>query len=343
VDARPAAPADRARTRGEPRPLTPRTSGSSRRLITVEHLTKYYGATRALDDVSFTIERGEIAALLGPNGSGKSTLLRIVTGYFSPTAGRALVAGLDVGEAPVAARRHIGYLPEQVSLYPDLTVRRYLHFVAEVKGISGGGRRRAVDELLERCAIGEMADRLVGRLSKGYRQRVGLAQALLGGPEVLILDEPTVGLDPVQTVEMRALVRTLTGRTVLLSTHVLSEAAALCSRVVILARGRLVAEDTAAGLARRLEGLGRLTVRVEGPPEAVRAALAAIPGVARVEPAAPDDRAGTVFAVLAPDPERVQRQLAAAMVARGWPLLEVRATPPTLEDLFVRVVGGATA
>ena len=287
--------------------------------------------------------RGEIAALLGPNGSGKSTVMRILTGYFSPTSGRARVAGIDVGQDPLGARRHIGYLPEQVTVYPDLTVRRYLGFVAEVKGVSGPARRRMVDEIVERCALGEVADRLTGKLSKGYRQRVGLAQALLGDPDVLILDEPTVGLDPVQTVEMRELIRELAGRTVLLSTHILSEASALCSRVIILAKGRLVAEDTAGGLAERLGGLGRLTVRVDGPPEAVAAALAALPGVARVEREATDGLAGSTFAVHAADPGPVQRQLAAAMVAHGWTLLEVRASPPTLEDLFVRLVGDRAA
>jgi ABC-2 type transport system ATP-binding protein len=289
--------------------------------------------------VSFGVARGEVAALLGPNGSGKSTVMRVLTGYFSPTAGRACVGGVDVAERPVAARRQIGYLPEQVTLYPDLTVRRYLLFVAQVKGLDGRAARAAVDGVVESCGLREVAHRFTGKLSKGFRQRVGLAQALLGEPDVLVLDEPTVGLDPVQTVEMRNLLRALTGRTVLLSTHILSEASALCSRVVILARGRLVAEDSAAGLARRLEGLGRLTLRVDGPAEAVGRALAALPGVAGVEPSPPDGQPGTRFVVRAPEPDAVQRRLAAAVVAAGWTLLEVRADPPTLEDLFVRAVG----
>jgi ABC-2 type transport system ATP-binding protein len=307
-------------------------------LIVAEHLTKFYGTTRAVDDVSFRVERGEVAALLGPNGSGKSTVMRILTGFFSPTAGRAWIGGVDVTEQPAAARRRVGYLPEQVALYPELTVRRYLGFVAEVKGLGAAARRRAVGEAIERCGLAEVADRHTGKLSKGYRQRVGLAQALVADPEVLVLDEPTVGLDPVQTVEMRALLRRLTDRTVLLSTHILSEASALCSRIVILSRGRLVAQDSPEALARRLEGAGRLAVRVDGPPEAVAAALAALPGVARVERAAPDGLPGTAFSVHAHDPEPVQRAVAAAMVGGGWTLLEVRATPPTLEDLFVWLV-----
>jgi ABC-2 type transport system ATP-binding protein len=225
-----------------------------------------------------------------------------------------------------------------VSLYPELTVRRYLAFVAQVKGLGGGVARRAVDRVIEECGLARTAHRYTGTLSKGYRQRVGLAQALVGEPSLLVLDEPTVGLDPMQTVEMRDLLRALAGRTVLLSTHILSEAAALCSRIVILARGRLVAEDTAVGLARRLEGLGRLSVRVEGPRDAVAAALAAVPGVAAVEPGASDGRAGEVYVLRAAEPEAVQRQLAPLVVGRGWTLLEVRADAPTLEDLFVRLV-----
>jgi len=310
-------------------------------LIRVEHLTKFYGSTRAVDDVSFTVQRGEVAALLGPNGSGKSTLMRTLTGFFSPTAGRVLVDGVDVAERPAAARRRVGYLPEQVALYPELTVRRYLAFVGEVKGLGGRARRAAVDGVLGRCGLVDVADRLTGKLSKGYRQRVGLAQALVGDPEVLVLDEPTVGLDPVQTVEMRNLLRTLAGRTVLLSTHILSEASALCSRIVILAHGRLVAEDTPEGLARRLAGVARLTLRVDGPREAVAAALASLPGVRRVEAMPTDGQPGAVFAVFAADAEPVQRALGGAVLARGWTLLEVAVSVPSLEDLFVRLVASA--
>ena len=308
-------------------------------MIAVEHVTKDYGAFRALDDVSFSLEAGTVTALLGPNGSGKSTVMRLVTGYFSPTGGHVRVGGRDMSTEPAAARRQIGYLPEQVSLYPDLTVRRYLLFVAGVKGLAGRSRRPAVEQVLGRCNLTSVADRLTGKLSKGYRQRVGLAQALLGDPPVLVLDEPLVGLDPVQAVEMRALLQGLRGRTVLLSTHVLSEASALCSRVVILARGRLLADDTPEGLARRVEGLGRVEVRVDGPPEAVRACLAGLPGVTGVEPRGADGQAGVVFVVRARDPEPVQRQVAAAIVGAGWTLLEIRAGPVALEDLFVGLLG----
>ncbi len=293
---------------------------------------------RAVDDVSFSVERGDVAALLGPNGSGKSTVMRCLIGYFSPTSGRARVAGVDVVAGSLEARRRVGYLPEQVMLYPELTPRRYLTFVAEVKGLGGTTRRRAVDEMLERCGLTAMANRLCGKLSKGYRQRVGLAQALLGNPDVLVLDEPTVGLDPVQTVEMRTLVRELASCTVLLSTHVLAEASALCNRVVILSKGRLVAEDTPAGLARRLEAAQRLLIRVDGPVGEVTAALGALPGVSGVESLPADGQAGHGLILLAADPEPVQRALAATVVAGGWTLLEVRPITPSLEDLFVRAV-----
>jgi ABC-2 type transport system ATP-binding protein len=309
-------------------------------VISVEHLTKYYGATRAVEDVSFNVPAGTVAALLGPNGSGKSTLMRVLTGYLSATAGRVSVGGIDVSDRPLAARRQIGYLPEQVSLYPELTVQRFLSFVAAVKGLGGGARRRAVAEVIDRCGLADVARKLTGKLSKGYRQRVGLAQALVGDPPLLVLDEPTVGLDPVQTVEMRGLLRSLTGRTVLLSTHILSEASALCSHILILHRGRLLAEDTPDGLGRRLADVARLMVRVEGPPAEVAAALAALPDVTRVDETA-EGPPGTLFAVFAHDPLPVQRRIAATVVGRGWTLLEVRSDPPTLEDLFVRLVAPA--
>jgi ABC-2 type transport system ATP-binding protein len=307
-------------------------------VLSVERLTKDYGPLRALDDVSFRVERGEVAALLGPNGSGKSTLMRVLTGYFAATAGHVRVDGHAVGEQPAAARRRVGYLPEQVSLYPELTVRRTLEFVAAVKGLVGRARRVAVEEAIARCGLAEVADRLAGKLSKGYRQRVGLAQALVGDPPLLVLDEPTVGLDPVQTREMRALLVGLTGqRTVLLSTHVLSEASALCTRVVILANGRLIADETPAALSRRVAGLGRLLVRVEGPPTDVAAALRALPGVLAVEQE-PGDGPGAVFVVRCHEPDPVRRRVAGTVVGGGWILLELRTEAVGLEDLFVRLL-----
>jgi ABC-2 type transport system ATP-binding protein len=313
--------------------------GTDTPLIVVEHLTKYYGATRAVADVSFGVRAGEVAALLGPNGSGKSTVMRCLIGYFSPTSGRVLIDGEDAAERPTAARRRIGYLPEQVMLYPDMTVRRYLRFVAGAKGLDGLVARGAVEAVIERCALGGVVDRHAGKLSKGYRQRVGLAQALLGDPDVLILDEPTVGLDPMQTVEMRTLLRGLDGVTVLLSTHLLAEASQLCQRVIVLKQGQLAAEDTPEGLARRLAWVGRVLARVDGPDEAVRAALGAMPGVSEVERTGEGGAGGTTYLLRTQQPREVQRRLAAVVVENGWTLLEVRSEEPTLEDLFVRLVG----
>lgn len=264
--------------------------------------------------------------------------MRCLIGFFSPTAGRIRVNGVDVAGRPVAARRQIGYLPESVMLYPELSVRRYLAFVAGMKGLGGSTRRAAIDAVLVQCGLADVAARQTGKLSKGYRQRVGLAQALLGDPEVLVLDEPTVGLDPVQTVELRALVRGLAGRTVLLSTHILSEAAALCSQVVILKQGRLVAVDTPDELARRVERAGAVVVGIDGPTEAVRALLAALPGVSGIERL--EGRPGaTTFRLTTAAAEPVQRAIASAVVERGWTLVEVRQEVPTLEELFMRLVG----
>jgi ABC-2 type transport system ATP-binding protein len=312
--------------------------GTDAPLIAVEQLTKYYGPTRAVGDVSFTIGRGEIAGLLGPNGSGKSTLMRCLVGFLAPTSGRVRIAGVDVGEQAVRARGRVGYLPEQVTLYPELTVQRYLHFVGGVKGLAGRALRTATDRVIAACGLVDVAGRANGKLSKGYRQRVGLAQALLGDPDLLVLDEPTVGLDPVQTVELRGLLRGLERCTVLLSTHLLAEASQLCQRVVVLKEGRLVADDTPDALARRLDWTRRVVVRIDGPADAVRLALAGIAGVTGVEVMASGEAPGTTYRVQAETPREVQRRLAAVVVEAGWTLLEVRAEDPTLEDLFVRVV-----
>jgi ABC-2 type transport system ATP-binding protein len=292
--------------------------------------------------VSFRVGRGEVIGLLGPNGSGKTTIMRILTGFFPPTAGHARVAGFDAGDQSLALRRKIGYLPESVVLYPDMRVQRFLQFCADVRGINGARKRARVDGVMHDCGLREVAGRLIGTLSKGYRQRLGLAQALLHEPEVLILDEPTLGLDPRQIIEIRGLVRALRGRTtVLLSTHVLPEVSMTCERVVIIDRGSIVAEDTAEALARRVEGSARSLVRVEGPADEVRAVLGGIRGVDRVELAdgvAPHTAGVCGFIAHASAGEPVRKAIAAAVVGRGWGLVEVRPLALSLEDLFVRLV-----
>ena len=313
-------------------------------MIEVNELTKYFGKIRAVDRVSFSVKRGDVVGLLGPNGSGKTTLMRILTGFFPPTSGRASIGGCDVQTDSLGVRRRLGYVPEHVVLYPELPVRRFLAFVADVKGVERHLQRARVDEFMAACGLDEVAGRLIGKLSRGYRQRVAIAQALLNDPEVLILDEPTVGLDPRQTVEVRSLIRTLGSmRTVLISSHILPEVSLLCGRVIIVDGGRVVAEDTAAALARRVEGATRTLIRVEGPPDVVAQALRTLDGIERVDPASEGTsdaaRAGTAFVVVSSDGETARREIATLVVQRGWGLLEVRPLEPSLEELFVRLLG----
>jgi len=309
-------------------------------MIVVDRLSKQFGATRAVDGVSFHVERGEIIGLLGPNGSGKTTIMRILTGFFPPTSGSATVAGLDVTTDALALREQVGYLPETAALYPDMRVHAFLRFCADVRRMRGQGARRRVAKVMDDCGLADVGDRLVGNLSKGYRQRVGLAQALLHEPAVLILDEPTVGLDPRQIIEIRALIARLRGHTtVLLSTHILPEVSTTCDRVVIIDRGHIVAEDTAAALARQVAGSAQTLITVDGPSAAVSAAVEAVPGVERVElKNGAGDGSTSMIAYSASGDGSVRKAIAAAVVQHGWGLLEVRPLSLTLEDLFVRLV-----
>jgi ABC-2 type transport system ATP-binding protein len=308
-------------------------------VITVEHLTKEFGSIRAVQDVTFTVPVGSTVGLLGPNGSGKTTIMRILTGFFPPTRGRAWVGGIEVGEDSLGARRKVGYLPESVALYPDMLVRQFLEFCADVRRLRGPHRRARLDGIRDDCRLADVWQRQIGMLSKGYRQRVGLAQALLHEPDVLVLDEPTVGLDPRQVVELRALIGGLRGRTtVLLSTHILSEVATTCDSVVILDRGRVIAENPAADLMHGPHAGTQVLVRVGGPAPAVQAALTALPGVERVVIDAESAGAATAFIVHTPATEEIRASIAALIVGRGWSLLEVRPLNPTLEDVFVRLV-----
>ncbi len=233
-------------------------------MIEVQHLTKQYGRVTAVNDISFRVERGEILGFLGPNGAGKTTTMRILTGYMPATDGKAVVAGFDVFDQPIEAKRRTGYLPETPPLYPDMTVKEYLDFVAKIKGVPPDGRRDRIRQVMERVRIAEMADRMCSKLSKGYRQRVGLAQAIIHNPDVLILDEPTAGLDPKQIIETRNLIKELAGdHTIVLSTHILPEVSQTCERVVIINKGRVVAEDTPQNLTARLRGSETLYVQVD--------------------------------------------------------------------------------
>ncbi|HVB37625.1 MAG TPA: ABC transporter ATP-binding protein, partial [Vicinamibacterales bacterium] len=274
---------------------------------------------------------------LGPNGAGKTTTMRILTGYMPATAGKALVAGFDVFDQPLEAKRRTGYLPETPPLYPDMTVREYLTFVASLKGIPGRDRRASVTQAMERTRVADMADRHCAKLSKGYRQRVGLAQAIIHNPDVLILDEPTAGLDPKQIIETRQLIKDLAGNhTIILSTHILPEVAQTCQRVVIINHGRVVAIDTPDNLTARLRGSETLYVQVDAGGADVSAALAQVPGVARVAAAGPQGGAAGYEVESARDQD-VRRALARTVVERGWGLLELRPMRMSLEEIFLHL------
>jgi ABC-2 type transport system ATP-binding protein len=302
-------------------------------MIEVTGLGRRFGDTVALADVSFRVAPGEIVGFLGPNGAGKTTTMKILTCSLAPSSGRAVVAGHDVGAEPLAVRRKVGFMPEHVPLYPDNAVHEYLCFVADLKGVPRGEVEPHLEEIEVRTGLADVRRRLIGHLSKGYRQRVGLAQALVGDPDILILDEPTAGLDPHQIVEIRELVRGFRGRrTVLLSSHILGEVSLLCERVLILDRGRLVAEADPRELARRLDGHSRVRLVWTGAPDEVRAALAAVDGVVEVDPR--DDGAEVV---LAGDPAELRPRLVETVIAAGGRLQQLEDRTPTLEDLFLRL------
>jgi ABC-2 type transport system ATP-binding protein len=303
-------------------------------MIEVVGLTKFYGEVKALEEVTFDVRRGEILGFLGPNGAGKTTTMRILTGFLSPTSGTAKVAGYDVVENSLEVRRLTGYLPETVPLYGEMRVRDYLGYMARIRGISRRSLRERVDYVMERCGLTQVADRLIGHLSKGYRQRVGIAQALVHDPQVLILDEPTIGLDPVQVREMRQLIKSMAGeRTIILSTHILPEVSMTCERVLIIHRGRIVAEDTPEGLSRRLQQSERILVRLARPPSQPLRAFSQLDGVVRVESVGDN-----LFAIETPPGNDIRERVAEFVVQNGWGLLELRREELTLEDIFVNLV-----
>jgi len=306
-------------------------------LIEVQHLTKRYGPVTAVNDVSFTVERGEILGFLGPNGAGKTTTMRVLTGYMPPSEGKAIVAGYDVLEQPIEAKRRTGYLPETPPLYPDMTVREYLTFVARIKGVPRKESKSRIGGMMQKMRIDDVADRPCGKLSKGYRQRVGLAQAMLHNPDVLILDEPTAGLDPKQIIETRELIKGLAGdHTIILSTHILPEVSQTCQRVVIINKGKVVAVDTPDNLTSRLRGSETMYLQVDAQGADAAAVLQRVAGVKRV--AVADTKQQIVgFEIDSETGHDVRRELAAAVVGRGWGLLEMRPMRMSLEEIFLHV------
>ena len=304
-------------------------------MIEVQHLTKRYGRVTAVNDVSFRVERGEILGFLGPNGAGKTTTMRILTGYMPATEGKAIVAGFDVFDQPLEAKRRTGYLPETPPLYPDMSVSEYLDFVARIKGVPSADRHARVQYVMGRTRISDMANRLCGKLSKGYKQRVGLASALIHNPDVLILDEPTAGLDPKQIIETRELIKELAGdHTIILSTHILPEVAQTCQRVVIINKGHVVAVDTPDNLTARLRGSETMYLQVDAAGADPADSLARVAGVTRVVEA--DRRDGMIgFEVDSESGRDVRRDLARTVVSSGWGLLEMRPMRMSLEDVFL--------
>ena len=309
-------------------------------MIEVQKLTKHYGPVTAIRDVSFRVAPGEIVGFLGPNGAGKTTAMRILSCFMPATSGAARVAGYDVFRQSMEVRRRIGYLPENVPLYTDMRVAPYLDFVAEVKGVGRAERRGRIAEVMERCLITDVQNRLIGKLSKGYRQRVGLAQAIVSDPEVLILDEPTIGLDPRQITEIRSLIKSLAGKhTVILSTHILPEVSMVCTGVVIINKGSIVAQGPIDTLVQQFFPTARVEVEIVGPPAAVRSGIGGIPGVVSVEELAVTNGAGR-YVVESSRERDVRGEIFQVAAQQQWKLLELRRVGTTLEEVFIRVVAG---
>ena len=307
-------------------------------MIEVENLTKAYGQVTAVDHVSFSVNKGEILGFLGPNGAGKTTTMRILTGYMPASSGTARVAGFDVFTDSMEVRRHIGYLPEAPPVYPDMSVTAYLDFVLRIKNVPTERRAARIDDALAKTSLGDKRKTLIKHLSRGYKQRVGLAQALVHDPDVIVLDEPTVGLDPKQIIEVRHLIKNLaSSHTIILSTHILPEVSMTCDRVVIINKGKIAAVDTPLNLTTQLNSGQRIQVEAQAPEQALQQALSQIPGASRVqlEPARAD---GHVAATIEAAPGQDLRSVVASkIVEKGWPLFELRGVSMSLEDIFLEL------
>jgi ABC-2 type transport system ATP-binding protein len=303
-------------------------------MIEVLEVTKRYGEHTAIERVTFTVDKGEVLAFLGPNGAGKTTTMRILTCFLPATEGIARVAGFDCFEQPMEVKRRIGYLPETPPVYQELTVMEYLTFVGRIKGMAAGDLRHGLDRTVERLSLGDVRHRLIANLSRGYKQRVGMAQALLHDPPVLILDEPTVGLDPKQIIEIRELIKNLAGsHTIILSTHILPEATAVCQRVVIISHGRIVAVDTPDRLSARLRQSEKVSVTVRMPPADAADRFRTLPGIVSVFESS-ESGAFLLECELGRD---VRDDIARFVVTQGWGLLELKTVSMTLEDVFLRL------
>lgn len=307
-------------------------------MIEVKDLTKFYGRTKAIDSVTFDVREGEILGFLGPNAAGKTTTMRIITCFMPASSGTVKVKGYDVFDDSMEVRKRIGYLPEHPPLYLDMEVKGYLDFVSTIKGVEKNRRKQRIDDSIEKCGLGTVRDKRIGNLSKGFRQRVGLAQALIHDPEILILDEPTIGLDPKQIIEVRDLIKGLAGdHTVVLSTHILPEVSMTCDRVVIIDKGTVVAEGSPDDLTSQLKGSDKLRVSVDGPWDEVRDHLGSIDGVVTVSLLGKDPRGTLKLSVESAAGRDVRSSVSRAVVERGWGLLELATESMSLEDIFLQL------
>ena len=307
-------------------------------MIKIEHLVKNYGTNCAVDDISFEIAQGEIVGFLGPNGAGKSTTMNMLTGYLSSSSGSITIDGVDVLENPLAAKKMVGYLPEQPPLYLDMTVREYLNFAYDLKGCTFN-REKHLKEICDIVKISDVYGRVIRNLSKGYRQRVGIAQALVGNPDIIIFDEPTVGLDPKQIIEIRNLIRTL-GRdhTVILSTHILQEVQACCDRILIINKGKIVADERTENISRAVENNRRFTVKICGPQKEVLTMLKSRPGIVYAEAMPTRDGEAYVYMIESEVGVDIRKSLFYALAERNWPMIGLEAQGMSLEDIFITIV-----
>ena len=308
-------------------------------MIEINGLSKVFGTQRAVDDVSFRVEEGEIMGFLGPNGAGKSTTMNIITGYLSATSGTCRVNGIDILENPLEAKRNIGFLPEMPPLYTDMTVKEYLSFIYDLKGCTFP-RNQHLREICDVVKIGDVYDRLIGNLSKGYRQRVGIAQALIGNPRVLIFDEPTVGLDPKQIIDIRNLIRMLgKEHTIILSTHILPEVQAVCDRIVVINKGKVVANEKTEDLVTAVDGSRKMVAKVVGPQDEVLKTLKGVAGIRSVDVLGKRDTDSISYLIESEDRVDARKPLFYTLASKGWPLVGLEGMELSLEDIFIRLVG----
>ncbi len=307
-------------------------------MIEIRNLVKYYGDILAVNDVTFTVKKGEILGFLGPNGAGKTTTMNILTGFLSATSGTVTINGYDILEDPQHAKRCIGYLPENPPLYLEMTVIEFLKFVADLKGVAREDRIKQLAEIMKLVRIADVSNRLIKNLSKGYRQRVGIAQALVGNPEVLVLDEPTVGLDPKQIIEIRNLIKELGKKhTVILSSHILPEVQAVCERVVIINKGTIAAIDTPEGLSHKMSKTSKIQISAEGPAREIIHNLRLLQGVRNAEVFLEKENGITVFEIENEPDIDVRKQIFFTMAKNSWPIIEMKSMDPTLEEIFLQV------